>query len=149
MRAVGNAARPSPCPLPAYRERVFKLLLLEHSVGDEDGFLALSEDFLEFLLSGLELGAGLVAGFAEGGELGLDVVGGRVLVFEGGAEIGRGLGDRGLGLVVGVAAATTATGAAPATAAESAEGVALDVHDLFDLGRKDLPLVVGGGELFL
>src|SRR2546422_5078480 len=43
----GNAARPSPCPLPEYRERVLKRLLLEHPVGDEDGFLALSENFLE------------------------------------------------------------------------------------------------------
>src|SRR5687767_4590454 len=66
---------------------VLRRRLLEHSEGHQDGFLAGGEDFLKLLLGGLELGAALVAGFAEGGELLSDFLGRGVLVLEGRAEL--------------------------------------------------------------
>src|SRR5258706_5563587 len=122
------------------------MLLFEHSHRYQNGFLTLREDVLELLLNGGEVGAGLVACFAQGGELLGDILGGRVLVLQRRAEVRRRLADRGRGLIV--RRGTTATGSATAEAASTA-GVALGGHQLFNLRREDLPLIVIGLQLFL
>src|SRR5687768_12777755 len=111
----------TPSPVTERRSGVC-LRLLERAHGDEDGFLTGGQDFLQFLLGGLEVGLGLGAGLAERGELGVDLVGGGVLVLQDGVQLGRRLGDGRRRLVAAAASGVVAAaaGAAPAAAEAAA-----------------------------
>jgi hypothetical protein len=147
--------------------------LVQHALGDQDGFLSLSEDALQVLLSGSEIVVGLGPCVTQGGQLFFDLVGGRILVLERRVQGSQGVANR-IGGRIGssraaasstttvsaasatestaatAAGTTTAAAATTATATESAHlGLLLQIHDFFDLGLEGCELVVSGSELGL
>src|SRR3954462_6579291 len=131
--------------------------LLKHSIDHQHRFLAVRENFLQFLLRIGHILAGLFAGLAESRQLLGNRLRRRIFVIQSGSQISRGLAHgRRRGLVSTTAAATTCaaatTASAPAAATESAKAtaaarLALRGHDLLDLGRNGFPLIVSSAKL--
>ena len=67
--AIGDQASGDVWSLLIDRIETGCLRLIQDAVGDQRGFLARAEEFTEILLGGGEVGLGLFAGFAEGGDL--------------------------------------------------------------------------------
>ena len=109
-------------------------------------FLALREDFLQFLLGGHELGVGLFAGIAQGSQLLGDVVSGCVRL----SSVSR-RSWVALPIAVSVLSPPRLRSLPPPRSNPPNPRMRFanaQLHDLVELGLDDFPLVILGGELF-